>query len=57
MMKTDKELAEELQNDMSGDPECDHGNADDFIAEVLEGAGYPLLAAKYKELSEDFWYA
>ena len=56
-MKTDKELADELDSIMCGDKEIDHGVADEFIADVLKDAGYELLSAKYKKLCEDFWYA
>ena len=56
-MTKDKELAKELKSKMCGDPEIDHGVADDFISNVLKDAGYTELSEVYEDLSGDFWYA
>ena len=54
---TDDEAVELFSKRMAGDPECDHAAGDAFVADVLEKAGYPKLAAAYGKASEDWWYA
>jgi hypothetical protein len=56
-MSEDKELTEKLKAMMCGDPEMDHGNADNFISDVLREKGLVELAEAYDELSEEFWCA
>ena len=54
---TDEELSERLRDMISGDPEVDHGNADNLLVHVLNDNGFPLLAKEFDIQAEHFWYA
>ncbi len=52
-----KHYVEELQKCNTGDWECDHGNADDLIVELLRELGYEEVANAWEENPPVKWYA
>lgn len=59
MGRTKEEIIAELNALTGGDPETDHGTADDLLCEYLEVSGSPEVAAAFRAAQErvGFWYA
>lgn len=52
---TEDELIKALINCDTGDPEVDHGNADDVLCDFLNSIGFKRAVEAYNKI--DKWYA